>query len=148
MCCNSKGARWSTIFISLAAAAVPTLLYVFKIIVRPFPLALAAIGLAVATLFALGYLAAFGKKHRFDGSTLLESGCQCFCDMDCVCRFSTELLIYAGLLFFAAFIAIAAVNCAFYGLVVVIVAVVSFLTFATLLTLIRLVYCYINERCD
>ncbi len=148
MCCNSRGAHWSTILISLVAAAAPTLLYAFGIITRLFPLTIVAITFATIAIFALGYLSVFSKERRSCGNSVLGNDSQCCCEGECVCRFSTELLVYAGLLFFAAFIAIAAVNNAVFGLVVALVAVVSFLLFATLLTVIRLVSCYANQRCE
>ncbi len=146
MCCNSRSAHWATVVIALVAAAVPTLLYAFGIITRLFPLTLIAAALAVVAVLGLGYLAYFGKERRQCGNSTLIG--ECCCDRGCLCNYATELLVYAGLLFFAAFIAIAAVNTAVFGLVVALIAIVSFLSFATLLTIIRIVACGINERCD
>ena len=148
MCCNSKVPHWSTILIALAAAAVPTLLYFFGIIADIFPLTLIAIAIATVAIFNLGYFAYFGKERRSHKNSLLGSENPCCCNLECICQYSTEILVYAGLLFFAAFIAVAAVNSATFGLLVALVAIVSFLLFATLLTVIRLINCYVNERCE
>ena len=148
MCCNSKAPHGSTILIALAAAAVPALLYFFGIISDVFPLTLVAIAVATVAIFALGYFAYFGKERRSHKNSLLGNENTCCCDIECICEFSTEILVYAGLLFFAAFIAVAAVNSATFGLLVALVAIVSFLLFATLLTVIRLINCYVNERCE
>ncbi len=148
MCCNSRVPHWSTIVVALVAAAVPTLLYAFGIIANVFPLTLVAIAFATVAIFTLAYFAYFGREHRSRKNSVIGNENSCCCDIECVCQYSLEILVYAGLLFFAAFIAVAAVNNAIFGLVVALVAIVSFLLFATLLTVIRLVNCYVNERCE